>query len=74
MANERIKYHYVDIGVSLLDARAKEDFIGLVLGVMEKMVFMEDAGLSLAKVALYLCQFEPRTIDFFYERMVLAFA
>jgi hypothetical protein len=47
-----LKFHYNDITPTLLDSKAKDDFISLILGVMDKIVFMEDNGISIVKTAL----------------------
>lgn len=53
----------------LLDEQAKEDFIAIVMSVMDKILYMEDQGYSTAKTVLYLSCFEPRLIEVFLAKM-----
>ncbi|CAD8186301.1 unnamed protein product [Paramecium octaurelia] len=53
----------------LLDEQAKQDFIEMVMDVLDKMIYMEDQGYSTAKTVLYLSCFEPKLIDFFLNKM-----
>ncbi|CAK85751.1 unnamed protein product (macronuclear) [Paramecium tetraurelia] len=53
----------------LLDEQAKQDFIEIVMDVLDKVIYMEDQGYSTAKTVLYLSCFEPKLIDFFLNKM-----
>lgn len=59
---------------SLIDGKAKDDFLELIISLLEKIIFMEDPGFSIPKTILYIAYFEPKSIGFFLDRLKRAFA